>query len=735
MTNTYRMPHAAELFTSHDARRFSGDFWTPPVWAQRAHAMLDDELGNNWRDNYAVWDPACGTKNLTAGHTYRELYLSTILAEELRLSSHINREHPAFCFDFLNDSLHPDHPFPGHEPFGNYPQPTNAPAIQPYPLSNTTHHTAKPTHAPVPPYPGVPQQLLTSLSTQEPFLFLMNPPYGTATNNNPTSKTGIAHTRINRIMADKRLNKAAHQLYAQFLYRVLMIVRDYRLHNTVIALFSSDRFLCGGSTWEAFMHDFLQDFSFMQGCYFNAAQFSDVSNRWGIALTIWKQQAGTSPSEIILPLERTRHDNPAIIERFGQRVIRRGTQREFLSTWIRDPIKHRRDYLPATTYPRMSNAFKVNTSRSSRCRLLKGSLGYAHTNANDIEHSGKEVGLYSTAFGSAHGVCVLPENFDRVVVNFAVRKACYPTRDLWICGHDNFYRPTQSVQQGNAWHEFVNDCLIMSLCSASGSHQSALRDLIYMGCRYDVPNEWFYFSRAKLRSLAEQYEFWELLDDVNRADGANGARVAGKPGSADPSGAVKTVWNDESEDAAKNSAHNEESLPERYVYQRLCHTTLSHCSQDVYHELLSLYSIVMPYRRDFYRQSQLLYTSRSARYMMHTKGNTLCTTSAASMHTRHFTTPHTQAKAPTVSRISAATLASATHAQQAQGTAPCQEPLTFGDVPIHLHPSTSLHAWDAGFRQILLCTRAAGISTKDFDNAFSRLKESIAIRARQWKML
>lgn len=39
-------------------RRRKGDFYTPSIWVDEAHKLLDKNLGENWRDEYMVWDCA-----------------------------------------------------------------------------------------------------------------------------------------------------------------------------------------------------------------------------------------------------------------------------------------------------------------------------------------------------------------------------------------------------------------------------------------------------------------------------------------------------------------------------------------------------------------------------------------------------------------------------------------------------------------------------------------------------
>ena len=43
-------------------RRFSGEYWTPTIWANEAINTITSVLGNDWRDKYYVWDAAAGSK-------------------------------------------------------------------------------------------------------------------------------------------------------------------------------------------------------------------------------------------------------------------------------------------------------------------------------------------------------------------------------------------------------------------------------------------------------------------------------------------------------------------------------------------------------------------------------------------------------------------------------------------------------------------------------------------------
>ena len=470
-----------DILFEETQRRYSGDYWTPTIWADRAHELLAEELGNNWKQEYVVWDAACGTKNLTRDYKFKELYTSTIDQSELAISGQYNPEGAAFQYDFLNNDID----IAPHALFGDLWK--------------------------------MPQTLYRALIDNRPIVFLMNPPYGTGANDGPTSKAGIANTAVNKLMIHDKLNKAAQQPYAQFLYRIMKLKRDFGLSNVVIAFFTNERFLRGGDTWMAFLAAMQQEFCYRKGVFFQANEFANVSPLWGISFTIWRSgdvRKGFPADVFPLSVERVGRGG---IEHIEDRIARSIPQTDFLSTWVKEPVAKMRDYQDDETYIRVSNAFEVNDNKSGQSvRLLKGALGYAHNNANDVEHSSKYVGIYSTAFGSGHGYSVLPENFDRACANFMIRK-CIPTN--WIIGHENFRRPSDELQETPEWAEFVSDAIIFALSNTSGSNQAALRGIEYKNSIFDVDNEWFFLSRKKLETLTETYGFYDLAKDLRQHPG------------------------------------------------------------------------------------------------------------------------------------------------------------------------------------------------------------------------
>jgi len=459
------------------SRRFHGDYRTPTIWADRAHELLTEVLGRDWKRDFVVWDAACGTRHLTRHYEFGELYLSTLFQAELDASAQHNRGAVAFQYDFLNDDVE----------------------LEPGLLFDDDRK--------------MPESLYAALCANRPIVFLMNPPYGTATNDNETSKDLIAATQMNKVMVQAGLKKSAQQLYSQFFHRVVLLKRSFGLTDVVIAFFTNDRFMCGGETWEAFLADMQADFRYEKGVFFNAGEFTDVSTTWGISLTVWLSGASAN-REFPLSVEEATAQG---IRRRGVRVARSVAQADFLSTWAKEPLRGNREYQPDDTYVRLSNAFTPNTSRSgARGRLLEGAIGYAHNNANDVEHSPREVGLYSTAFGSGNGFSVLPVNLERACVNFMVRKAVPHT---WVNGHDNFVRPSAEVQASAGWADLLADALVFAIANPSGSNQSALRGVSYRGHSLDVVNQWFFMGRKEMAELARRAQFQPMLLDLKAHPG------------------------------------------------------------------------------------------------------------------------------------------------------------------------------------------------------------------------
>jgi hypothetical protein len=227
-------------------RRMDGAYFTPCLWVDEAVKMLDFHVGSKWKDEYVVWDCAAGTGNLTADYNFKNLYVSTINKEEMdiQLQNKVNENAiDIFQYDFLSE-----------EGIDN-----------------------------------VPTSLKKCFEDGKKVMFFINPPYGTAKNGNAkkgNNKKGIAKTELNKVMLKDGMGSSSQQLYAQFLYKIYLLNKKYK-NNIAIGFFSPPLFLTGEHFLE-FRKSFLASFDYKYGMLFQASEFADVKQQWGIGFTIWK---------------------------------------------------------------------------------------------------------------------------------------------------------------------------------------------------------------------------------------------------------------------------------------------------------------------------------------------------------------------------------------------------------------------------------------------------------------
>ena len=101
-----------DLLVPQDIRERKGAFFTPRIWVELSQKYLTDYLGENWQDEYYVWDCAAGTGNLLAGlENIYNIYASTldqadinVMHERIDNGANLLKSH-VFQFDFLNDDF------------------------------------------------------------------------------------------------------------------------------------------------------------------------------------------------------------------------------------------------------------------------------------------------------------------------------------------------------------------------------------------------------------------------------------------------------------------------------------------------------------------------------------------------------------------------------------------------------------------------------------------------------
>ena len=101
-----------DLLVPQDVRERKGSFFTPKIWVALSQKYLADVLGENWQDEYYVWDCAAGTGNLLNGLTNKyNIWASTldqqdvdVMKDRIKNGANLLESH-VFQFDFLNDEF------------------------------------------------------------------------------------------------------------------------------------------------------------------------------------------------------------------------------------------------------------------------------------------------------------------------------------------------------------------------------------------------------------------------------------------------------------------------------------------------------------------------------------------------------------------------------------------------------------------------------------------------------
>ena len=216
-------------------RRKQGEFFTPAIWVDKAHEYIDSVYGENWKEEYVVWDPAWGTGNLTRDYKFGELYASTLNQSDIDTANQMgyNPEATKFQYDFLNDD-----------------------------------------------YEKLPEGLRKAIEEGRQIIVLMNPPYGRASNGriaDGSSRTGIAMTTLRDEMLSEDYGKSVQQLYTQFMYKCKKYGMD-------ICMFSKPNFATAPS-FNKFRKNFMSEYDFSGGFVMDAAEFADVKS-WPLTFTI-----------------------------------------------------------------------------------------------------------------------------------------------------------------------------------------------------------------------------------------------------------------------------------------------------------------------------------------------------------------------------------------------------------------------------------------------------------------
>ena len=443
-------------------KKIEGEFYTPELFANFAHKILEKHFGKNWYNEYYVWDPAWGIGNLTKSKKFKHLYASTLHQSDIDASD-ANKEAEKFQFDFLNDPI--------KSLFGLH----------------------------------IPQGLYDALTNNKPIIFLMNPPYAAPNDFKDGFKDVSINTYTQSFMGDMKYAK--QNLFSQFLYRIMMFKNSYNLTNCNICVFSSSVFM-SGSGYEKFRKSFLESFHFIDGYLFDASYFDECSKRWGISLSVWKSGEGENKHDFKHHLIDVKNGK---VEITGSKIIYNIDGENSFRNFCKEALRGKKTY-PTIT---LKNPVTVGTKDGSM--MTTDAIGFYVNASNNVYKSLQQCYFLSTAPDNVlSGFSVTKENFLPVCANFASRKVI---TNNWINNKDEFLAPVITEENHELWAEFISDSIVYSMFNAA-SCQSAMQPVSWKGYDYKIKNAFFFMGRKEMMELAGAYEYYDMIkttfDDEDR---------------------------------------------------------------------------------------------------------------------------------------------------------------------------------------------------------------------------
>jgi len=276
-----------DLLVPQDIRERKGSFFTPQIWVELSQKYLADVLGEDWQEEYYIWDCAAGTGNLLAGLLKKHhIFASTLDIQDVNVmhdridnGANLLKAH-VFQFDFLNDD------------FSKLPKNLQA--------------------------------IINNPEERKKLVIYINPPYAEHTNKRnlikKSFKDKLAQNKIHQKYSSF-LQKANYELFAQFAARVY-----FEINGAILAEFSKLKIL-QAPNFESFRNFFEAK---LEKCFIVPANtFDNVNGQFPIGFKIWN----TDKKEIF---KRTKAD---IYDRNGKKQKKKAfyanDDKQYINEWIK----------------------------------------------------------------------------------------------------------------------------------------------------------------------------------------------------------------------------------------------------------------------------------------------------------------------------------------------------------------------------------------------------------------
>ena len=397
-----------DLLVPQDVRERKGSFFTPARWVELSQQYIAAELGENWQEEYYVWDCCAGTGNLLAGLTNKyNIYASTLdkadvqaMLQRIEAMNAAARdkqkgganllENHVFQFDFLNDSFLDETDKNG----------------------NVTHKSKLPRSL---------QEIISDPEKRKKLVIYINPPYAEASNARTVTGSGQNRAGLSKSTIQERyknrLGRAGNELFAQFFARIVD-----ELPSAVLAQFSKLKIVQAPN-----FREFRKTFRAKPGRFFlvPANTFDNVKGDFPIGFQIWH----TGTEEFFQQAEADVYDSKG--DYLGKKNLYSYDDDLFIINWLRQFYNRTEKHYAYLRY--LGTDFQNN----------KGVFITLKPSDNDLKQ--------------VKGNWITPSNIIPMVTYFAVRLSIEAD---WLNDRDQFLYPNNDWQTDT---EFQADCLIYTL--------------------------------------------------------------------------------------------------------------------------------------------------------------------------------------------------------------------------------------------------------------------------------
>lgn len=389
-----------DLLVPQDIREIKGSYYTPEQWVRLSQEYLAKALGEDWQEEYYVWDCAAGSGNLFRGltNTYN-LYASTLDDSDVKVmhdaidGRRLNLvKNNVFQFDFLND---------GYEK-----------------AADGTWISSLATCAKL---PDSLRQIIANPDKRKKLILYLNPPYGEAGSRTTVSGTGnnkkdisVSHTTYE--LYSPLIGIAGRELYAQFFARILR-----EIPSCVLSAFSKLKMLTGPN-----FSDFRKIFKcrFKNGFIVPAETFDNISGNFPIGFLVWDTSFHDDFESISCDVYDAKGNDT------GCKTVSSYKGLKTINDWI----------ISTRNQP---NEKAIGFMSAKGCDFQNINYNFIINSKNQLPHP--------------RGTVITDKNLAEICIYYAVTHCADST---WLNDRDLFLYPRPSYQ-GDAF--FISDCLVYTI--------------------------------------------------------------------------------------------------------------------------------------------------------------------------------------------------------------------------------------------------------------------------------